>query len=162
MLKRFVGFAVCALLLGGVYTWARSAARLEGSGSAQVTSTILAAFQAANMGRVSEAMDAVSSDYKDSTGLNRDRLWLLLHRAADNRQLWDVTARKITPTVDGRDASVELLAAVNIDGEPTQRTYPLTLSMRLEDTHVWGVIPTQRWRVVSVGGLPDELLSLGD
>ena len=161
MLKRFIGLAVGALLLGGMYTWARSAARLEGSGPAQIRAAILDAFQAANQGRVSEAMGIVSPDYKDSTGLTRDRLWILLRRAADNKQSWTVTARKIVPTAAAREASVEVIASVTIDGEAAPRILPLTLSMRLEDTHIWGVIPTQRWRIVSTGGLPDDLLSLG-
>lgn len=162
MLKRICGLAVGALLLGGMYTWARSAARLEGSGPSQIRAAILGAFQAANEGRVSEAMNVVSSDYKDSTGMNRDRLWILLRRTADNRQYWSVTARKITATALPREASVDVVAAVNIDGEATPRIYPLTFSMRLEDTHIWGVVPTQRWRIVSANGLPDDLLSIGD
>ena len=161
MLKRFVGLAVVALLLGGMYTWARSAARLEGSAPGQIRAAILDAFQAANQGRVSEAMGVISPDYKDSTGLNRDRLWILLRRAADNKRSWTVTARKITPTATACEANVDVIASVTVDGEAAPRILPLTLSMRLEDMHIWGVIPTQRWRIVSTGGLPEEFLSLG-
>lgn len=157
MLKRLVWLVIAIIAAGGLYTWARGAVRLRGSDEGQVRSALLDAIAAINGGRVGEAMSVVSSDYKDSTGLNRDRLWILARRAADNREFWTVTVRRLSVQVSGAGASAEVLLQIHTDEATAAREYPLTVTMRKEDTHVWGIIPTQRWRVVGAIGLPDEL-----
>lgn len=157
MKKKIVGWLVAALALGGVYAWAKVAVQPQGSDEVQVRAAILIAAAAMNEGRTGNAMSAVSPDYKDSTGLNYDRLNILARRAASNHKHWSATVRHLATSVSGNEAAADVSLAVNSDDNSNARNVQLGLSLRRENVNVWGVIPTQRWRIVSVTGIPEEL-----
>jgi hypothetical protein len=157
MRKKVVGWLISVLALGGVYAWATVAARPQGSDEVQVRAVILTAAAAMSEGRASNAMSVVSPDYKDSTGMNYDRLNILARRAATNHKYWTATVRHLAESVRGDQASVELTLAVNSEEGSNARNVQLGIVLRRESVSVWGVIPTQRWRVMSVSGIPEDL-----
>lgn len=162
MRKTMLKWLTAVVVLGAAYAWAYVYLQPQGSDESQIHATILNAANTLSEGSAAEAMSTVSPDYKDSTGLNRERLYLLARRAAYNHRYWSASVRHIATTVRGADASADVSLTIMTTETGQQRDVRLGLVMRREPVHIWGVVPTQRWRVVSVTGIPEEALEISD
>lgn len=162
MVKRLSVLVIGLLTLGALYAAARKSAQPVGPDKGQIRAALAEAIDALNQGRVSTAMNVVSPDYKDSTGFSRDRLWLLARRAADNRADWSASLGRVKSQVEGDTAGVDITLRVAVADHNQLRDYPISLTMKREDTRVWLVIPTRQWHIVASTGLPEDMLELGD
>jgi hypothetical protein len=160
MVKRLVVLSIAILALGALYAAATISARPDGTDEGQIRAALVDAINAMNHGHVTSAMSVVSPDYKDSTGFTRERLWLLANRAAENRKEWTAMVTQIKPRVEGNDASVSITLRVTMASGHETHDYPITLTMRREDSRAWLLVPTRRWHILGSTGLPPELLDL--
>lgn len=162
MVKRIVIMVIGLLALSALYAAARNSAQPDGPDKGQIRAALVDAVNALNQGRVSAAMSVVSPDYKDSTGFSRDRLWLLARRASDNRADWSASLARVNSQVDGDTAGVDVTLRITTGRHNQVHDYPISLTMRREDTRVWLVLPTRQWHIVTSTGLPEDMLELGD
>lgn len=153
-MKQALRYLAVALALGVVYALAYRAAQPQGTPTAQIRATLLDATDALQQGQAGAAMRAVSSDYKDSMGNNRDRLYVLAREAARNRNYWNAVVENIRPEVRGDEATVEMDVAVRFSEVTIVARHHITLQLRREDAHAFLIVPTKRWRVVGAENLP--------
>ncbi len=160
-MKKLLWLVAALAVLGAVYALAYRAAQPRGTPSGQIRETILDAADALQDGHPGATMRAVSSDYKDSTGMNRDRLYFLARQASRNRQYWEAIVEDVTSDVRGDEADVRVQVSIRrTEGGGTLR-HTINLRMRREDARAWLVVPTKRWRVVSAENLPLDDAGIG-
>jgi hypothetical protein len=120
--------------------------------------------QAAKARSVGGVMQFVSSDYKDASNLNKDRLALMLARsyrmARGQRYNVHVNVLKIVPDAqDPKNAALVFATVAVLDPASGQELYgnsgqPLTLQMRREPGRRYLLFPEDHWRIVSVVNMP--------
>ena len=111
---------------------------------------------------VGGVMSAVSKDYKDAAGFNKDRLRLLLARAVQDTQnrTFDVrvTPRNISFLPGNRDQATVVVQTAVVDTQNGETIWGgdqlITLVMRRESRRKWLVFSDDVWRVVGAANLP--------
>ncbi len=129
-----------------------------------IKSSLAEVEQAAKARSVGGVMQYVSSDYKDASNLNKDRLTLILARsyrmARGTRYNVHVNVLKVVPDAhDPKNAALIFAAVSVLDPASGQELYgsggqPLTLQMRREPGRRYLVLPEDHWRIVSVVNMP--------
>ncbi|MHB9037877.1 MAG: hypothetical protein ACYC64_14560 [Armatimonadota bacterium] len=121
---------------------------------AQITSMIRSTVSSIQKRDLSGTISCVSKDYKDSSGMNYDRLRLLTAQAlrVENNYTADAQTKRID--VKGDTALVDLHFAVRaVNGGRPMYERDLMLHLNKEDgRHAW-IIPIKIWRVTEVDGL---------
>lgn len=160
-MKKAIGILAMVVVLSASYAMAYRAAQPKGAPAGQVRATLLDAADALQRGHAGEAMRAVSSDYKDSTGTNRDRLYFLAREAARNHAYWDVVVEDLKTSVQGDEATVQMVIGLHRTEGGSVTRHTINLRMRREEARAFVVVPTTRWRIVSADDLPTEDSAFG-
>jgi hypothetical protein len=150
-MKRWVWvLAVPAMV--GFALYGRNAAKPKGTPSGQIRAALGDALEAFNDGNLAGAMSVVSHDYKDSTGNNRDRLYLLGRRALNGEERGSVILQRLSPAIEGDTATVPV--TVRVDWPLMMpRDADLVLTMKREPARVWLLFPSTRWKVTGADGM---------
>lgn len=119
------------------------------SDAQQLRSLVERAATAVQKRDVGGAISCVSRSYKDTNGLNYDRLRLAAAQAMRMEEPYTAGAEIRHLTVDGRDAAIEIHAWVaSRNGQPIYNRN-VTLVLRKESGRHMMLIPVKVWRVVS-------------
>jgi hypothetical protein len=151
-MNRVAQLLALVLAFGGLYFWGRNAAKPAGTPSGQIRAALTTALDEFNSGNLAGAMRVISHDYKDSTGNNRDRLYILGRRGLSADERGTVTLQRLIPDIDNDTAVVHVVAKVDWPGVPL-RDYNVELTMKREPARAFLFFPTTRWRVVYADGL---------
>lgn len=111
------------------------------------------ATQAANDKDLSGLISKVSNNYKDSEGLSKDRLRLLIVQVFRNSGKFNVetTIEKTVINEDKAEVTIKAdIKSTNLDVDFIERT--ITFNLEKEKGYHMGVIPTKFWRVVKSSG----------
>ncbi|HEY3268235.1 MAG TPA: hypothetical protein VGM37_15035 [Armatimonadota bacterium] len=162
MAKRLLWWFVAALAAGVAYAALYRSVQPVGTPQGQIRGALMEALDALQHGRASAAMSVVAPDYKDSTGFNRDRLYILARQATENREWWSATIARLEPTMEGNEATVALQLAVRRTEGGTTQTEDMTVRLRNDKVYAYGIAPTHRWRVISATNIPNEVTVLGE
>jgi hypothetical protein len=122
----------------------------------QIRGVFETAEKAAEEHNIPALLGVVSRDYKDDSGLNRDRLRLLLAQAFRGQaETWvTVNELQIEPHQDAASVSADVTVESRPQGsqETWRQTLPMTFDLRKEAGRSFLVFPTERWRVVRSEG----------
>ncbi len=117
------------------------------SDQAQIDTLIAQGVTATQNRNLSDLVSCVSRDYKDDSGLNYDRLRVVLAQAFKSETNYTVTTSKQTTDMDGDKATVTLHVILkNPGGVFYDRD--LTILLAKEDARHMLIVPTKAWRVV--------------
>jgi hypothetical protein len=155
-------WAVAALLLvaaaGGLFAAVR--ARMPvGSDPEQIRALLDRGESAAERREIGGVMRFVSPEYRDGSGFTRDSLRLLVGRALRDAQSVDVSTPERSVNIqvgpDGQHATLACDVSVRLaerGGGNVARDAHLTFRLSKEPVRIFGVFPTQEWRVIRADG----------
>lgn len=149
---------ICAL--AGVLICLRTAGRTQLSEEDQVHSLVAKGQTAIERKDLRGALSRVSRDYSDPAGFNFETLRLQAIQAFRTDDSYKVVLENTSIRVQGDDALVEADVSVAVISDNKKMhwvfTGPMNISLRNEKSKRWVVVPVKTWKVISIGGLPNE------
>ena len=119
----------------------------------QIRSLIQDAAAAIQKHDLGGTISCVSVHYKDSTGLNYDRLRNLTATTLRIENDYTTSAEILRLDITGKDAVADVHAVVRSVGGRALYDRELTLILQKESSRHAGIIPVEVWRVISVSNL---------
>jgi hypothetical protein len=152
--RRYIFAVVAVVVVGVLGIRMYQSVQPQGPPERQIQGEIHDAVTAFNHDDLNTALRVISPDYKDSSGMNKDRLRLMARQAGGRVDATLILKQLVEVRLDGDEAEVPAIFSVRIAGSPRVDEYNLTLHMRNEEVHAYGFLPTTRWRIVRIEGLP--------
>lgn len=140
---------IAVLLAAVAYVAAAFATVDHRSDRARIDALIARGAQAVQKRDVTGVVSCISTDYKDDTGINYDRLRILLAQAMRAEGGYIVTTSTQSERIDGDQATVTLHVTLRHPDGVVFYDRKLALDLVNEAATHMLIVPTKSWRVVS-------------
>ena len=144
---------VSLLVLGAVYGICALATVDHRGDEVRIRSLITDTTSAIGKRNLGGTVACLSQNYSDETGLNYDRLRLIIAQSLRIDTPYTARADIRGLEIEGEDAVVQVHGVVEAVGGGDLYARDLTLHLKKEPTRHMGIVPTRVWRVVRVDNL---------
>lgn len=127
----------------------------HGTDQARINAVIAQGVAATQSQDLSGLVSCLSKDYKDDSGLNYDRLRVVLAQAMRSEANYTITASGQTIHIDGDQATVKLHVTLKHPGEVFYDR-DITVMLAKENARHMLIVPIKTWRVVGSQNLGFE------